>query len=107
MNKIIDASKLHYHKYANMKKENMELVKLLSNGIPALDRVFLKIKYFCSDKRTDPDNLVVAKKFILDGLVKSKVLKNDGWKQVAGFKETWDIDKKNPRIEVTLFPVKE
>jgi Holliday junction resolvase RusA-like endonuclease len=39
---------------------------------------------------------------IQDALVKAKVLKNDGWKEITGFQDNFFVDKDNPRIEVEI-----
>ena len=54
------------------------------------------------NKRTDRDNVAFAKKFVQDALVQCGVLKDDGWKYVVGFSDKFDVDKKNPRIEVLI-----
>jgi hypothetical protein len=48
------------------------------------------------------DNIAVAKKFILDGLLAAKKIKNDGWNEVVGWEEHFNVDRKNPRIEVEI-----
>ena len=62
--------------------------------------VFVSCTWFCKNKRKDKDNIAFGKKSILDGLVKAKVLSNDGWDQVVGFQDTFVIDKENPRVEI-------
>ena len=47
------------------------------------------------NKRRDLDNVAFAKKFILDGLVKAGVLKNDNCKHVTGFTDTFIYDSEN------------
>lgn len=55
--------------------------------------------YFKTRHRRDPDNY--SGKFILDGLVKSKVIEDDSFKcidlQLVG-----GYDKNNPRTEITI-----
>lgn len=53
------------------------------NGIVDIDFVWQE-----KDRRRDPDNIYSAKKFILDALVKSKVLKDDGQRFVGNFTDT-------------------
>ena len=43
---------------------------------------------------------------IEDALQDCKVLKNDGWDNIAGYSQYFKIDKKNPRIEVLIKEVK-
>ena len=44
-------------------------------------------------RRRDCDNIASAKKFILDALVKMKVLENDTQKHVVGFYDAFEIGK--------------
>lgn len=64
--------------------------------------VFVTCTWFCKNKRKDKDNVAFSKKFILDGLVKAGVLIEDGWKEILGFKDVFEVDVKNPRVEVEL-----
>ena len=48
------------------------------------------------------DNIASAKKFVIDGLVEADILADDGWRQVSGFSDTFEIDKVNPRVEVEI-----
>lgn len=52
--------------------------------------------------RRDPDNIAFAKKFIMDGLVRANVLRDDSMRFVRGFSDSFDVDRENPRIEVTV-----
>lgn len=55
-------------------------------------------------QRRDMDNVRAAAKFVLDGLVAAKVLPNDGWKQVAGFSDSFEVGEK-PGVWVTIIEV--
>src|SRR5690554_4441987 len=85
MNEIIDAAKLHYHQYNNMKKNNTEMVTWAAKKISKKKKVFLDITWYCKNRRRDPDNIAAAVKFIWDGLVQAGVIKNDGWNENAGW----------------------
>ena len=103
LNQIIAASKSHYGKYAKLKAEYTDLIILLARRIPPVKRVYIICHWYCKDKRKDPDNVAAGGlKMILDGLVKAGVLKNDGWREIAGIEHKFSIDKTNPRAEVTL-----
>lgn len=55
------------------------------------------------DRRRDLDNISgFAHKVIFDGLVKAGVIKDDGWNEVATISDSYAVDKKQPRIEVTI-----
>ena len=104
MNEIIDASKQHWAKYKQMKDNYQARVEFYAKnqGIPFFERLDLEIIYYRKNRMYDPDNIVAGKKFILDGLQKVGCIKNDGWKEINSFKETWKIDEENPRTEVIL-----
>lgn len=36
-------------------------------------------------------------------LQEMKILKNDGWAEVAGFEDRFYVDKHNPRVEVEIY----
>jgi len=67
--------------------------------------VFVEFLWIEQSRRRDPDNIASAKKFILDGLVKAGVLVNDGWSQIAGFSDSWTVDKTKPGVQVTITEV--
>ena len=59
--------------------------------------------WYEKNQRRDKDNIAFAKKFILDALQEMKILKNDGWAEVAGFEDRFYVDKHNPRVEVEIY----
>ena len=70
--------------------------------IPKFKKVWLEITYFEPSKRRDPDNIAGFKKIIFDALVESGAIENDGWKQVKGWAEFFEVDKTNPGIEIWI-----
>lgn len=62
----------------------------------------IEYHWFCKDRRKDKDNICFARKFILDGLINSGAIKNDGWNEVGGFSDCFYVDKVNPRVEVVI-----
>lgn len=55
------------------------------------------------NKRRDLDNISFAKKFIIDALVRSDVLIDDGWSYVAGHVDRFKVDKEDPRVVVEIY----
>jgi Holliday junction resolvase RusA-like endonuclease len=104
MNEIIDASKTNKFVFHTMKKQTQEVCMLASMADcqHKYEKIYLKITYYRTNRRYDPDNIAAGKKFILDGLQQAGIIDNDGWKNVTGWEETWKVDKKNPRVEVEL-----
>jgi len=58
--------------------------------------------WYTRDLRKDPDNVSFAKKFVLDGLVKAGILKNDTRMWITGLKDDFGVDPSFPRVEITL-----
>ena len=83
MNDYIRALNTNRYKGADMKKDNESRYE--------------------PDKRRDLDNVsAFGRKCIQDALVDTKVLQDDGWKNIVGFTDEFYVDKKNPRIEVDI-----
>lgn len=108
LNKYIEAERTNKFMASKIKKGNTEYVYNLAVEKWGLrprtikKPVFVAIDWYAPDRKKDKDNIAFAKKFILDGLVMAKVLKNDGWEDISDFSDTFHLDKKNPRIEVML-----
>lgn len=93
--------------YNRMKRHWTDAVhmKILSCRLHAYrsGRVFFTFKWFEPNRRRDPDNVAAGgRKFILDGLVQAAIIQNDGWKHVAGWKDIFEVDKKNPGVRVDI-----
>jgi Holliday junction resolvase RusA-like endonuclease len=68
--------------------------------------VLVRFEWHESTKKRDADNIAFAKKFILDALVKCKVLENDSRKFVKGFYDVI-VDDKEDFVAVELVDIKE
>ena len=90
-------------KYSHMTKQTISLIRseIMVQNIQPMRSVFLNIKWFEKNKRRDPDNIAVSIKFILDAMQKEGVIKNDGWKEVDGWKNTFLVDKEY-HVDITL-----
>ena len=64
-------------------------------------RVRIIFRWREENKKRDLDNVAFAKKFILDALVASGVLPNDGWANVVGFEDHFEVSKQ-PGVRVEL-----
>lgn len=98
LNDIIQLSKTHWTKYRAAKESVEQYICLCAreqNGrLPSFSRIDLACTWFEANKKRDPDNIVAAKKFILDSLVGLKVIPNDGWDNVNSFHDDWFVSKK-------------
>ena len=106
LNEYSNAERSNRFKAAKMKAEAEQIIKwyILKDlkGVQVKQKVFISYKWFMENKKLDPDNISFGKKMILDALVRSGVLEGDGWKQVAGFEDNFEVDKVNPRVEVEI-----
>lgn len=107
LNEFIDANRRNYHAGAKLKKEAQFLVVMAARKCLKRWRpdgpVYMIYRWFEPNKKRDKDNIAAGgRKIIQDALVEAGVLKNDGWNDIAGFRDEFYIDKKEPRIEVEI-----
>ena len=105
LNKFINAQRANRFGGAALKKKYTDKCAVAFMPIRAKRLklpITLHITWYCKDKRKDKDNIAFGKKFILDGMIQSGLLKNDGWGEIAGFTDNFEVDKDNPRIEIEL-----
>lgn len=105
LNDYTKANRTNRFAGAKMKKE---CEKIITNHIKAQihegfeNPVKLHFRWYEPNKRRDLDNIAFAKKFILDALVSSGVIKTDSWQGVVGFTDDFFLDSEIPRIEVDI-----
>jgi Holliday junction resolvase RusA-like endonuclease len=96
------------NKYAAAKSKKdtesfiMFCIKTQLKNVKFKKPIFLSFYWYAKNKKMDLDNIAFAKKFVLDALVKSGAIENDGWANVVGFEDKFFVDKNNPRVEVEI-----
>ena len=99
MNDMIDWGALSIFNFRREKKPWYDHIILSTVTMkPITERVLVIMEWREIDKGRDPDNIAAFKKVVIDGLVKSKKLKGDNWKWIAGYADTFTIDKKKPGV---------
>lgn len=101
LNETTKANRTHWTKGAKHKKEQEEIVMWAikeSNLHPIAGAFRMEIHYSEPNDKRDPDNIASAKKFILDALQKTEIIKNDNQKFVKGWSESWGV--KTPEMPV-------
>ena len=112
LNAYVNACRTNPYKGAKCKRSNQKICRCsIPYELREKDReirfpVHVEITWYEKDRRRDPDNIASAKKYILDSLVEPGVFPDNGWKYVKGFTDNFEIDKKRPRIEVTIHETK-
>jgi hypothetical protein len=79
--------------YARMKREWTEIVwaEVTSARLPRFPGgVYVSFVWHEADQRRDPDNVAAGKKFVLDGLVRAGVIKNDKAEVLLGLRDHFD-----------------
>lgn len=109
LNEYVDATRTNRYKGAEMKRDAQRLCEnaifmCWSEYAPKITNpVRIHYTFYEPNKRRDKDNVSgFAHKVIQDALVASGVLKDDGWSEVVGSTDDFDVDKELPRIEVVL-----
>lgn len=102
LNEYILAERGHYRKAAEIKKFETVRVQMETIGVLPIPSEYypMTVSFFWYRKnaKTDPDNVSFAKKFILDGLQKVGILRNDTFKEIGRFVDYFMIDPKNPHV---------
>lgn len=107
LNEILDAAKSGRGKtnaYARLKKywETIIVLHIRKARIQPVKEAYFRFMWYEKNRRRDPDNIVVARKFIMDSLVDDKILENDGWGQVRGFTDRWFVHAGEPGVTVQI-----
>ena len=107
MNEIIGAASKNRYAYAAMKKTWTERVAmrimLEKQGKLSFNRVTVLCEWKEPNNRRDPDNCFAAVKFILDGMVKAGLIKQDSRKYIDGIAHKFgNNDKENPGVWVQV-----
>lgn len=115
LNQMLDArvKKIHamsrgkkrVDQYTLMKKTWTEICAnaAIVAGVKPVERCYFTFHWRAKDRRTEKDNLAVARKFILDGLELARIMK-DHWDNVVGWTDTFEINKKEPGVLVVMYP---
>lgn len=107
LNDYITACRTNQYKGAKLKHHNEhKVVYAIYEQLGRLrinNPVYMTYRWYEPDRRRDLDNISsFGRKVIQDALVETHVLKNDGWKEIIGFKDEFYVDRNNPRIEVEI-----
>lgn len=106
LNEFIRANRGNRYQGNECKQSNQWYVQLaIKNAkLPKVKNypIKLKITWYEPNLRRDIDNITFATKFILDALVKEKIIADDSQKYVASISHDVGLDRKNPRIEIEI-----
>lgn len=106
LNEIIAAAKGaggRGYLYSKMKAKLTSDVVLLARTqrLRPVPRAYFRFTWYERDRLRNPDNIAGGRKFIFDGLVKAGILANDGWGQVAGWSDRFEVSP-DPGVVVEI-----
>lgn len=89
LNAYIDQCRANKYAANQSKQYDTFMACMACRDLPALENfpVYITCIWHVPNKKKDPDNIVFAKKFILDGMVGAGLLPDDSMKYIAGFKD--------------------
>lgn len=65
--------------------------------------IHIHYHFYEPNTRRDKDNISgYFHKIFQDALVDKGIIPNDGWKYISGMSDSFGVDRKNPRIEITI-----
>lgn len=109
LNDYIAAERANRYKGAKMKTDNEKIImcaiRQCIRNVRIEKPVFMEYTWVEKNRRRDKDNITFGRKFIQDALKNAGVLKDDGWNEVVGFSDRFEVDKENPRIEIKIIEV--
>lgn len=105
LNELLAAAKMRRGRvYAAIKRRWTHQVAEAARAqrIPQYERARFAFLWREGSRRRDPDNVAAGgRKLILDGLVEAGVLPNDGWGNVVGWTDAWEVCR-TPGVLVTI-----
>lgn len=111
LNEYIEQERRYRQAGAKLKKQCEYVVLHALRSLSKLqidEPVYMVYHWYEKDRRRDKDNISsFGRKVIQDALVKAHILQNDGWKNIIGFEDRFEVDKKNPRIVVEIMEADE
>lgn len=111
LNELIEAERRNRFIGAKLKKQYEAVVMRAARSLGNVEfeePVYMVYHWYEKDRRRDKDNICAfGRKVIQDALVKARFLRNDGWKNIAGFEDRFYVDKDKPRVVVEILEVEE
>ena len=111
LNELIEAERRNRFIGAKLKKQYEAVVMRAARSLGNVEfeePVYMVYHWYEKDRRRDKDNICAfGRKVIQDALVKARFLRNDGWKNIAGFEDRFYVDQDKPRVVVEILEVTE
>lgn len=101
-------ARLHHHAKAKLTREIRQTTYLLAMSLklrPVDGQAVVTTTWFVPDNRKrDTGAVTPTTKAMIDGLVDAGILAADDWKTVTEERYRIELDRSDPRIEITITP---
>lgn len=103
-NDFIATAKSSRYAAGTIKRVETERVAYAAREVPPVTDypVDLHLTWYRTNRRSDPDNIQFAIKFVLDGLQVAKVIRQDTWACIGKITHECKIDKDNPGVSISI-----
>lgn len=103
-NQYIAATNANRYKGAQIKKVETNRVMWECRSLDGIVDypVSIKFTWIRKNRKSDPDNIAFAVKFILDGLQQAGILHQDTWFAIKRISHEFKVDKYNSGVEVEI-----
>jgi len=104
LNQHLAAANSNRHECARIKRDETYRVTLAAREVPKIRNypVDLHLTWYRVNRKSDPDNVAFAIKYILDGLQIADVMKQDTWECVRKITHEFRIDKQSPGVSISI-----
>lgn len=111
VNDIINANRRSRYDGAGQKREaqNDVIMAIRASKAKPVEHypVIVNITWKEPNRKRDPDNIAGGKKFIMDALQAEGIIRNDGWKEIAGYNDYFRVDPDDIGVFVCLSGLEE
>lgn len=106
LNQYIDACRIsrgRWNKGNAMKQKDQKMIEQQIPRFHTDGPIRIQYDFYCPDRKKDLDNISgYFHKIFQDALVQAGAIPGDGWRYIKGFSDTFHLDPKRPRVEITI-----
>lgn len=107
LNEFIDANRRMRGSWNGgnvMKQSDQRIIAAyIPRGLRFRKKIYIEYHFYEPNSKRDKDNISgYFHKIFQDALVQCGVIENDGWRNIEGWTDSFEVDKGYPRVEVVI-----